>query len=136
MKHSEPTNAGSPDRSPVLCAAALICPNTCLDLTISCGSCHFFTLYSNRLSVFTSVAIILPFIAAKRTTSIGSYKSKPIKEQPNICSIERTPDLYFFLYVCSFGNIHLFVSTGCNLHFELVDAAASDTQHLLNLRGN
>ncbi len=39
--HSIPNKADAPDRSPILCAAAVIFPNTCLDLIISCGSCRF-----------------------------------------------------------------------------------------------
>lgn len=68
-----------------------------------------FTLYSNRPAVFTSMAIILPFTAAKRTTSIGSYKSKPIKAQPNIGTIEQTPVVVGFFVCLFFCNIQRWV---------------------------
>lgn len=75
LMHSTPNKADTPDRSPILCAAAVIFSNTCLDLTISCGSLHF-TLYPNRLAVFTSKVIILPFIAAKKATCSGFCRNK------------------------------------------------------------
>lgn len=67
LMHSTPNKADGPVRSPVPCAAAVIFPKHLPWLNYQLWFLSLFTLRPNRLAVFTSGAIILPFIAAKAT---------------------------------------------------------------------
>ena len=91
----------------VQCTQQSRCP--CQITHSVCSSCNFpkhllwlnyqlwflslFTLYPNRLAVFTSSVIILPFIAAKMATSTGYCKDK------HSCQFLK-PSVFNFPYFC------------------------------------
>lgn len=90
---STPNKADGPDRSPVPCAAAVIFPKHLPWLNYQLWFLSLFTLRPNRLAVFTSGAIILPFIAAKATFHWLLQERTPMP----MCLKVRT-SVWFFFY--------------------------------------